>query len=172
MESMSIVYELMDSEALLVGEISISLNCSTVSLTLPTIFKSKKVEEDLVEVEGKHLATEEDKGHDRVTIESSKECRPQKVILGKPSMKMMRHVKPLYVRAHLNGKSASKVLIDNGSTINVMPLRMLRALGRSVSDLKEIEVVMFDFTREVSKTLEILPIYITIGAKLHYLPSL
>ena len=67
-------------------------------------------------------------GHGRVTIESSEECRPQKVILEKPSMEMTRHIKPLYVRAHLNGRPISKVLIDNGSTVNVMPLRMLRAL--------------------------------------------
>ena len=67
-------------------------------------------------------------GHDGVTIESSEECRPQKVILEKPSMEMTRHIKPLYVRAHLNGISVSKVLIDNGSVVNVMPLRMLRAL--------------------------------------------
>ena len=45
MESMSSVDEVMDSEALLIGEIPISLNHSTVSLILPTIFKSKKVEE-------------------------------------------------------------------------------------------------------------------------------
>ena len=73
MESMSSVDEVMDSHALLIGEIPISLNYSTISLTLPTIFKSKKAKEDLVEVEGKHLATEEDKGHSGVTIESSKE---------------------------------------------------------------------------------------------------
>ena len=73
---MSSVDEVMDTEALLIGEIPISLNCSTVSLILPTIFKSKKVEEDLVEVEGKHPATEEDEGHNRVTIESSKEYNP------------------------------------------------------------------------------------------------
>ena len=42
MESMSSVDEVMESEALMIGEIPISLNCSTVSLTLPTIFKSKK----------------------------------------------------------------------------------------------------------------------------------
>ena len=34
----------------MISEIPISLNCSTVSLTLPTIFKSKKIEEVLVEV--------------------------------------------------------------------------------------------------------------------------
>ena len=28
-------------------------------------------------------------------------------------MEMMRHIKPLYVRAHLNGILVSKVLIDN-----------------------------------------------------------
>ena len=57
MESMSSVDEVMDLEALMIGEIPISLHYSTVSLTLPTIFKSKKAEEDLVEVEGKHLTT-------------------------------------------------------------------------------------------------------------------
>ena len=38
-ESMSSVDEVMDSEALMICEIPISLNCSTVSLTLPTIFQ-------------------------------------------------------------------------------------------------------------------------------------
>ena len=80
----------------------------------------KKTEEDLVKVEGKHATTEEDMGHGGVTIKSYEECRPQKVILEKPSMEMMRHIKPLYVRAHLNGRPVSKVLIDNGSPVNVM----------------------------------------------------
>ena len=39
MESMSSVDEVMDSEALMIGEIPISLNCSIFFLTLPTIFK-------------------------------------------------------------------------------------------------------------------------------------
>ena len=165
MESMSSVDEVMDSETLLIGEIPISLNCSIVFLTLPTIFKSKKAEEDLVKVEVKHPMTEEDEGHGGVTIESSKECRPQKEILEKFSIEIMSHIKPFYVRAHLNGRPVSKVLIDNGSAVNVMPLRMLRALGMSISDLIEIEVVVFAFTREVSKTLGILPIDMTIGSK-------
>ena len=72
---MSSLYELMDSGALLISEIPISLNCSTISLTLLAIFKFKKVEEELVEVEGKHPATEEDEDHCEVTIESFEECR-------------------------------------------------------------------------------------------------
>ena len=104
-------------------------------------------------------------GHGGVTIESSEECRPQKVILEKPSMEMMRHIKNLYVRSHLHGRPVSKVLIDNGLVVNVMPLRMLRALGRSMNDLIETVVVVFAFTEEVSKTLGILPIDISIGNK-------
>ena len=80
-------------------------------------------------------------------------------------MEMTRHIKPLYIRVHLNGRPVSKVLIDNGSTVNVMLLRMLRALGRSINDLIETNVVISSFTREVSKTLGIIPIDITIGSK-------
>ena len=39
MESMSSVDEVMDSKALMIGEISIYLNFFIVSITLPTIFK-------------------------------------------------------------------------------------------------------------------------------------
>ena len=81
-------------------------------------------------------------------------------------MEMTRHIKPLYVRAHLNGKPVYKVLIDNGLVVNVFPLRILRALGRFINDLIETEVDVFTFIGEVSKTLGILLIDITIGNKI------
>ena len=78
---------------------------------------------------------------------------------------MSRHIRPLYVRAHFNGKPVSKVLVDNGSTVNVMPLRMLRALGRSIDDMIETKVSVLAFIGEISKTLSILHIDITMGSK-------
>ena len=54
------------------------------------------------------------------------------MILKNPTDEMTRLIRPLYVRAHFNGKPVSKVLVDNGSSINVMSLRMLRALGRNI----------------------------------------
>ena len=54
--------------------------------------------------------------------------------------------------------------MDNGSTVNVMPLRMLRALGRGIGDLIETKVSISAFTGEFSKTLGVLPIDITVGS--------
>ena len=84
------------------------------------------------------------------------------MILEKPTVKMTR---PLYVRARFNGKSVSKVLVDYGSTVNVKLLRMLRVLGRGIGDLIETKVFVSTFIREISKTLGVLPIDITVGCK-------
>ena len=56
-------------------------------------------------------------------------------------------------------------MIDNESSVNVMPLRMLRALERNISDMIETEVIVSTFTEEVSNTLGILPIDIIIDRK-------
>ena len=80
-------------------------------------------------------------------------------------MEITRHINPLYVRVHLNCRPLSKVLIDNGSMVNVMSLRMLRAMVMGISDIITTKVVVSAFTGEVSKTMRILPIDITIGNK-------
>ena len=71
------------------------------------------------------------------------------MILEKPIVEMTRHIRHLYVRAHFNGKPVSKVLVDNGSTVNVMPLRMLRILGRGIGELIETKVSVLAFIGEI-----------------------
>ena len=80
-------------------------------------------------------------------------------------MEMTRQIRPLYVRVHFNAKPMSKVMVDNGLIVNVMPLRMLRALGRGIGDLIEIEVSVSAFIGEISKTMGILPVDIIMGSK-------
>ena len=129
-----------DLRTILIGTFPISLKCYTISLTLPYFFKSKEIEESVVEVEKEHFPTEEKHNQRVITIDPFEGSRVQNVILEKPTVEMTRHIRPLYVRAHFNGKPLSKVLVDNGSAVNVMPLRMLRALGRGIGDLIETEV--------------------------------
>ena len=87
------------------------------------------------------------------------------MILEKPSVEMTRHIMPLYIKAHLNGKPVSRVLIDDGSTVNVIPSKILAMLGRTEEDLIPTDVTVSAFTREVTKVLGVLPMQITVGSK-------
>ena len=118
-----------------------------------------------MEVEKEHLLAEEKHSQRVITIDPSEGSRAQKLILEKHTVEMTRHIRPFYVRAYFNGKLVFKVLVDNGSVVNVMPLGMLKALGRGVDDLIETEVSVSAFTGEISKTLSVLPIDITMGSK-------
>ena len=51
--------EEIDLKTIMIGTFLVSLKCSTISLTLPYFFKSKEMEESLVEVEKEHLKAEE-----------------------------------------------------------------------------------------------------------------
>ena len=59
----------MDSRNILIGTFPISLKCSTISQTLPYLFKSKEMEESIVEVEKEHLQEEEKHNQRVITID-------------------------------------------------------------------------------------------------------
>ena len=43
-----------------------------------------------------------------------------------------RHLRPLYIKAHINGKPISWVLIDGVAVLNVKPYSTVRKLGRVI----------------------------------------
>ena len=72
--------EEMDLRTILIGMFPISLKCSIISLTLPYFFKSKEMEEILMEeilteVEKEHSPTHEKHSQRVITIDSSEESR-------------------------------------------------------------------------------------------------
>ena len=64
------------SRIILIGTISISLNCSTSSLTLLFFLKSKEIEKSLVEVKEKQPIVDEANIYKGITIEPSKGSGP------------------------------------------------------------------------------------------------
>jgi hypothetical protein len=42
--------------------------------------------------------------------------------------KECRHLRPLYIKAHVDGEPMMKMLVDGGATINVMPHATYRKL--------------------------------------------
>ena len=48
---------------------------------------------------------------------------------------MTQHLKPLYIKAHMNGRPVNKVLVDNGVAINILPYKMLSKLAKIEEDV-------------------------------------
>ena len=56
-----------------------------------------------------------------------------------------RHLRPLYIKVHVNGKSISRILTDGGVVLNVMPCSTVNKLGKNHKDLKETNMTMSNF---------------------------
>ena len=57
------------------------------------------------------------------------------------------HLRPLYIKAHVNKKPSTRVLIDGGVVFNVMPYSTVEKLGKSPKDFKKTNMTMSNFTR-------------------------
>jgi hypothetical protein len=60
--------------------------------------------------------------------------QPQGAMFEKPK-ESCQHLKPVYIRGHIDGKSISRMLIDDGAAINLMPYSIFKKLGREDDEL-------------------------------------
>ena len=76
-----------------------------------------------------------------------------------------QHLKALLLKGFVDGKPVTKMLVDEGAAMNIMPYVMLRKLGKSQDDLTKTDMMLKDFEGFVSPTLGALCIDLTIGNK-------
>lgn len=77
---------------------------------------------------------------------------PEQAVFDKPEDVQHRHLKPLYIKGFLNGKPISKMLVDGGAAINLMPYTTFRKLGHVSEDLIKTNMVLKDFSGNSSET--------------------
>jgi hypothetical protein len=53
---------------------------------------------------------------------------PKEAVFEKPE-ESSQHLKPLYIRGHIDGKRISRMLIDGGTTVNLMSYTIFKKLG-------------------------------------------
>lgn len=70
---------------------------------------------------------------------------PHQAVFEKRKGTEPRHLKPLYVKGLVNGKPMSKMLVDGGKTVNLMPYTTFRKLGKTPKDLIKTNMVLKDF---------------------------
>jgi hypothetical protein len=59
---------------------------------------------------------------------------PKEAIFQKPKA-TKNHLKALYMKGHINGKPISRMLVDGGSIVNLMPYSLFKKLGGSDDEL-------------------------------------
>lgn len=60
----------------------------------------------------------------------------QKSIFERTSPRMMYHLKPLFIRAKVDGVSMNKVFVDGGEDVNLMPYTLFKKMGKCDDDLR------------------------------------
>ena len=87
----------------------------------------------------------------------------QQAIFDKPVKH--RHLKALYVKGFVDGKPMSKMLVDGGAFVNLMPYTTFHKLGKGPGDLIETDMMLKDFGGNAFKTKGAMNVELTIGSK-------
>jgi hypothetical protein len=90
---------------------------------------------------------------------------PMMAIFEKPADDERQHLKALFVKGRVDGQPISKILIDGGAAINIMPYMMYRKLGKGDQDLTKTDMMLKDFEGNVSPAKGAVCVELTIGSK-------
>ena len=90
---------------------------------------------------------------------------PMTTIFEKPSDGKRQHLKALFVKGRVDGQPVSKILIDRGVAINIMPYVMYQKLGKGDQDLTKTDMMLKDFEGNVSPAKGAVCVELMIGSK-------
>jgi hypothetical protein len=103
-------------------------------------------------------------GHEEVPV-AQLDLGPRPVIFEKPRERNYRHLKALYLKGYINGQPVSRMLVDTGAAVNIMPYSVLCRLGHSVGDLIKTNITLSDFNGQTSEAQGVLSVDLTVGGK-------
>nr|YP_009380729.1 hypothetical protein AEK19_MT0337 [Utricularia reniformis]ART30609.1 hypothetical protein AEK19_MT0337 [Utricularia reniformis] len=80
------------------------------------------------------------------------------------------HNKALYIQVMACGKTVPKVLIDNGSALNVCPLKVASCLGLEASDLTPSDLIVRAYSNTKREVLGVATLDVSIGPTVIKIP--
>ena len=81
-----------------------------------------------------------------------------------PSDDERQHLKALFVNGRVDRQPMSKIFIDGGAAINIMPYTVYRKLGKGDLDLTKTDMMLKDFEGNVSAVKGAICVELTIGS--------
>ncbi|BFG30708.1 hypothetical protein CerSpe_169820 [Prunus speciosa] len=101
----------------------------------------------------------------QIVMPSSEKKMREKVCYEMPTKRMASHLKPLYVSAHFDGVPVSKVLVDTGATVNILPTSVMKKLKKSSDELIPTETTVSGFVGDTTRSKGIIPLQVRVGGK-------
>jgi hypothetical protein len=75
------------------------------------------------------------------------------------------HMKPLFIRGHLDRTPIGHMLVDGGASINILPLSLLKKLSHIEGDLKHTNLSLSSFVGDPTETKGIICKEVMVGSK-------
>jgi hypothetical protein len=75
------------------------------------------------------------------------------------------HMKPLFIRGHLDGTPIEHMLIDGGASINILSLSLFKKLGHVEGDLKRTNLSLSGFAGDPTEAKGIIYNEVMVGSK-------
>jgi hypothetical protein len=69
-------------------------------------------------------------------------CLGSKEVMFEKPKESSQHLKPLYVRGHINGKLISRMLVDSSATVNLMSYSIFKKLGKGDDELMKTNLTL------------------------------
>jgi hypothetical protein len=90
---------------------------------------------------------------------------PKNIVFEKPQGPV-KHLKPLYVRGHIDGKPVTRMMVDGGAVVNLMPYSVFKKLQLDDGDLMKMNMVLNGFKGgEGVEAKGIISLELTVGSK-------
>ena len=90
---------------------------------------------------------------------------PKNAIFEKPK-EPVTHWRPLYLKGHINGSPVSRMLVDGGAVVNLMPYSVFKKLGLNDEELIKTNLVLNGFEgKEKTEAKGVMYVELMVGSK-------
>jgi hypothetical protein len=89
---------------------------------------------------------------------------PRETMFEKPK-ELSQHLKPLYIQSHIDKRPISRMLIDHGVDINLMPYSIFKKLGREDDKIRKTNLTLSGVGGDPMEARGVVSMELTIGCK-------
>lgn len=139
-------------------ESSLNINCNMVSM-LPLEYDQVAEVEEAEEVDEVEMAR-----HVPVCyyVMNNGRVKEQNALFERPDEGMRSHLKPLFIRGKSENTGVNKILVDGGTTINLMPHFILKRIIKFDTELRPHNTVLSNYEGKIGHTLGVIQVDLTV----------